>query len=337
MTRVPWLVAGMCLFASLAPLAEAQGKKEITVVTGKVKTYEAADPALVTITTGTGEIQAELAPATYLKEQRLAFNPSEEITVRGFEEIRSGRRLFIVTEVTTKEHTNFRLRRADDLTPVWTKTTTETITPGGTRTTRTVKGKIKTYERGDPSSIMIVTDTGDLRAELGPSSFIEGKKLVFTPNEDITLQGFEELRDGRRSFIVTEVTMKEGNVVRLRNEDFTPVWTRTTTETRTVGGPATGLRVVKGKIRTFERRDPAMVTVITESGDLQAELAPFTYLEEQKLVFNTNDEITLRGYEETRDGRRIFIASEVSTRERPAIRLRNDDRTPAWKMKIKDG
>lgn len=312
------------ILGALCILAAPVLAQEITVVTGKIKTFERADPAQVVISTGSGDLYAELAPVTFLEEQKLVFNPGAEITVRGFEETRGGRRTVVVTEVTTRERPAIRLRR-DDRSPVWIGAVRA---PGGGTELTVVKGKVKMIEKKDPVLVTVTTESGDYVAELAPETFLEEQKILLEQGAEITLRGFEDSRGDRRTLVVTEVTTRERPAIRLRREDRTPVWNVR------VGQGETQIRMVKGKIKTFEKTgDPASVTLVTDEGEIFAELAPPTFLEEQKLVFNTDEEITLRGFEESRSGRRTLVVTEVTTRERPAIRLRREDRSPVWIIK----
>src|SRR5262245_24320475 len=108
MKRLSLLVAALSLTGLLGVQLTAQEnghrKKVVVVQKGKVKTFERLDPAMVVITTDKGEIQTELAPTTFLEEQKLIFTPDEDITIRGFEDMRDGKRIFVATEVTTKDN-----------------------------------------------------------------------------------------------------------------------------------------------------------------------------------------------------------------------------------------
>lgn len=95
------------------------------------------------------------------------------------------------------------------------------------------------------------------------------------------------------------------------------------------------LRVHTGKVKTFERLETAVVVVETESGEITAELAPPSFLEQQVVVFAPGDVVTIRGGEIVRDGRKIFLVSEATTKDRRTIRLRQDDLTPVWTPVVK--
>jgi len=187
-------------------------------------------------------------------------------------------------------------------------------------------GKIKTFERsGDPATIVVRTDKGEVNAELAPVTYLEEQKLSLAPDQDITVRGYETVRDGRTVFVTSEVT-SAGRVVRLRNDDDAPVWTKVTTGTPM---PEKNV-VVTGKVKVFEKTDPARVVIVSDSGETTAELAPMTYLEQNKLVFAPNDTISVTGYQTIRDDRPIFVVTELTAKDNRIIRLRGIDREPMW-------
>jgi len=198
---------------------------------------------------------------------------------------------------------------------------------GVKRTVVTYTGKVSKFEKADPAWVVVKTDKGEINAELAPVTFIEENKLMFAPNDEITVRGYEMTRDGKKVFVVTEVTPKDGRLVRLRGEDFTPVWTKVTT---TDGNGTTQKYITyTGKVKTFEKADPAWVVVETDKGEINAELAPLSFIEENKLMFAPSDEITVKGYETMRDGKKVFVVTEVTTKDRNVVRLRTE-KGPVW-------
>ena len=196
------------------------------------------------------------------------------------------------------------------------------------RTVVTQTGKIVKFERGEPAMVLVKTDKGETNVELAPMTFIEKNKLVFNADEDITLRGYEMTRDGKTVFVATEVTPKGGAVVKLRDADFNPVWTKVAT---TPDQPGAAIVTHTGKVRTFTKGDPGTLVLTSGKGDVNVELAPATFLEENKLVFEPNDEIIVKGYEQVRDdGGPVFIATEVTTKDRRVVRLRSETRNPLW-------
>src|ERR1051325_2790170 len=136
MARATGLIAGLCLLSIFALPLAGQERREIKVMSGKIKLFQRSDPATVMIVTDSGEVAAELAPATYLETHKLVFNPNEAFPVRGVEVVKEGHKNFVVTEVPTTGHPAVRLR-SDDLKPVWT-----IGTQGGTREIKVFNGKI---------------------------------------------------------------------------------------------------------------------------------------------------------------------------------------------------
>jgi len=195
---------------------------------------------------------------------------------------------------------------------------------------RVVKGKIKTFTKGDPATVVIASDSGEVQAELAPMSFIEREKLVFNANDEITVSGFEQMRDGRRTFVVSDVTLANRPAVRFRKPDMTPIWSTEGIKVEGNGGAQAKIVPLTGKVKTFTRTDPAIVVITTSTGDVQAELAPMSFLEEHKLLLNPNDDITVKGYKVMKGDREVFVVTEVTTKEHASIRLRNPNLTPVW-------
>jgi hypothetical protein len=173
---------------------------------------------------------------------------------------------------------------------------------------------------------VVKTDKADLDVELAPMTFIEQNKLTLAPDANISVRGYETLRDGKTVFVATEVTLA-GNVVKLRDPEFRPLWTVKST---TIEQPAAHIFTHTGKVKTFERSDPARVVVVTDKGDIVTELAPMTFVEENKLLLAPNEVVTVRGYETLRDGKTVFVATEVTTNDRRVVKLRSPTLDPLW-------
>lgn len=186
-------------------------------------------------------------------------------------------------------------------------------------------GKVVRVDRADPAMVVVKTDKTDLNVELAPMNFIESSKLTLAPDSEVTVRGYETIRDGKNVFVATEVT-SQGNVVKLRDADYKPLWT---VKTAAVEKPA-HIFTYAGKVKTFQTADPAVVIVETDKGPITTELAPMTFIEANKLVLAPNDAVTVRGYETIRDGKTVFVASEVTTPDRRVVRLRSDTLEPVW-------
>jgi hypothetical protein len=195
---------------------------------------------------------------------------------------------------------------------------------GHKKTIVTQTGKVITFERGDPAFVTIKTDKGEINAELAPVTFLDENKLVFTPEDNVTLKGYELTRDGKKVFVITEVTTKDNRTVVFRGADFNPVWVAKT------NGHGEMVVSHRGKVTTFERGEPAMVLIKTEKGDVNAELAPTTFLDENKIIFAPDDEIMVKGFEVDRGGRKVFVVTEVTTKDRRIVKLRGADKAPVW-------
>ena len=193
------------------------------------------------------------------------------------------------------------------------------------RTVVAYTGKVLRVDRGDPAMVVVKTDKTDLNVELAPMSFVESSKLTLAPDSEVAVRGYETIRDGKAVFVATEVT-SQGNVVKLRDADFKPLWTVKSTA---VEKPA-HIFTYTGKVKTFQSADPAVVIVETDKGPITTELAPMTFIEANKLVLAPNDAVTVRGYETIRDDKTVFVASEVTTPDRRVVRLRSDTLEPVW-------
>lgn len=195
-------------------------------------------------------------------------------------------------------------------------------------------GTVKTFQRLDPAQVVITTDRGEVQAELGPMSFIDRERLTFDPNANVTLKGYDRMQNGRKTFVVTEVT-KDGRAVRLRRDDLTPVWTDTTVVQPGTDAPS-AIHDVTGTVTYVESgtcgESPQgrQVNLRTTDGERIIGLAPGTYLDSQRWSLSTNDTITVRGYDYGQNGRRIFVATEVR-KGNDTWKLRRDDGTPLWR------
>jgi sporulation protein YlmC with PRC-barrel domain len=84
-----------------------------------------------------------------------------------------------------------------------------------------------------------------------------------------------------------------------------------------------------GTVKTFQRVDPAQVVITTDRGEVQAELGPMSFIDRERLTFDPNANVTLKGYDRMQNGRNTFVVTEV-TKDGRAVRLRRDDLTPVW-------
>jgi sporulation protein YlmC with PRC-barrel domain len=112
----------------------------------------------------------------------------------------------------------------------------------------------------------------------------------------------------------------------------TPYW-----EVRGAGAvtaaAAAAVREIKahsGKVMSFRKQDPAIVVFKSDKTEYEAELAPMSFLDENKIMFGADDEVTLKGYETMRDGKKVFVVTEVTTKDKRVVKFRRDDTTPVW-------
>ena len=95
-------------------------------------------------------------------------------------------------------------------------------------------------------------------------------------------------------------------------------------------GGAREFKLYTGKVKTFTKQDPAMVVLKTDAAEMQVELAPMAFLDANRLLFSADDDLTVKAYEITRDGQKVFVVTEVTTRDKRIVKFRRDDATPVW-------
>lgn len=99
-----------------------------------------------------------------------------------------------------------------------------------TRTVATFSGTVSavgshTGKRGNPRTrVTLKTKDGAVELHLGPTVFLEEKKLNLTAGDSITAIGSRvKQEDGSDLIIVREVT-RGSQVLKLRNEEGRPLW-----------------------------------------------------------------------------------------------------------------
>jgi hypothetical protein len=326
----------ICLFTTLGLLGwstnavaqEENGqKKTVIAYSGKVVRVDPGDPAMVVVKTDKADLNVELAPMTFIEQNKLTLTPDSEVTVRGYETLRSGRNVFVATEVNSGG-TLVKLRDAD-FKPLWV-TTTKVEPQQPATAIVTYSGKVKTFQRADPALAVIETDKGAITAELGPMTYLEENKLLLNPNDVITVRGYNVTRGDRDVFVVTDVTTAEPRTVRFRSEKRDPLWVKTTTETVTLKpGDITDLSGDVTVVETTDTPDGRYVTIKTDAGPRVIAVGPGPYLEKQRYVFTPGDRIRVRGWASTRAGRPVFLASEVH-RGDTVWRFRRPDGRVLW-------
>jgi len=202
----------------------------------------------------------------------------------------------------------------------------------GAARTITHTGTIKTFTRGEPSNLVITTNQGEIHADLGPASFLDQNQLKFDAGSAITVRGFETTRDGRTTFVVTEVVANERTVALQRND---AARISGDVVTSPAGESQYPIRDITGTVTYIESGAceesgyGRQVTIRTADGERTVALAPGTYLDERRWVLNPRDTITVRGYDYDRNGTRTFIATELR-RGNDTWQFRRADLTPLW-------
>jgi hypothetical protein len=318
------IALGMLTLGTTSALA--QGEKTIVVHTGKVVKIDRGDPAVVVVKTEKADLDVELGPVTYLEENRLTLAPDEAVSIRGYEEKRGDRTVFVATEVTSGDRVvKF---RDPAFKPLWTvKSTAVEQQPV---TIVTYAGKVKAFTRSDPAVVVLETDKGEVTTELAPITYVDENKLVLSPSDTITVKGYQTMRDGKPVFVATELTTGDRRVVRFRSEAREPLWVKTSTETTTiVPGEITDLSGDVTVVETTDTPDGRFVTIKTDSGPRVIAVAPGSYLTKHRYAFAPGDRIRVRGWASTRAGRPVFLASEVH-RGDAVWRFRRADGRVLW-------
>lgn len=121
-----------------------------------------------------------------------------------------------------------------------------------------------------------------------------------------------------------------------------PQVSRTDDEPRVIGTRETTVRapravpVVTGTVRSILPGEASEVVIDTRDGEVDAVLGPLSYLDEQRLTFNPNANVTVQGYPTMgRDGPKLVVTG-ATTHPGQWVRIRNNDLTPAWDEPVVD-
>lgn len=202
-----------------------------------------------------------------------------------------------------------------------------------------VTGTVKSVELGDETAVWVTTPQGDIHAMVAPNAFLERERVTFQVGSPVTFKGYESVKDGTRHLTVSEYVMNDGRSIRFRRDDQSPVWTEERVGTlRDNQSPAAGapnIRDLSGTVSyveagACESAQGRLAYIRTNDGERVVALGPGTYLDQQRWSLRPNDQISVRGYDHERDGRRYFLATEVR-RGNDTWTLRNNDGTPAWR------
>jgi sporulation protein YlmC with PRC-barrel domain len=196
-------------------------------------------------------------------------------------------------------------------------------------------GTIRSFTRGDHGQLVLATTQGELSADLGSTSLIEQNNLRLDDGAQVTVRGYETAKDGRNTFVVTEVISNE-RTVRLRNDpaigNDTGTYANTTTTTADSPYPIRDLSGTVSYVESSPCEESGygrQVTIRTADGDRVVALAPGNYLDSRHWVLRPNDTVAVRGYDYDRNGRRVFIATELR-RGSDTWTFRRADLTPVW-------
>jgi sporulation protein YlmC with PRC-barrel domain len=94
--------------------------------------------------------------------------------------------------------------------------------------------------------------------------------------------------------------------------------------------------VVSGTVKDVYPGDVPEIVIATEYGDISTVLAPAPYLDEQRLTFEENANVTVRGRASFSNGRPVLVAVEAMTRPGRWVRLRDEDLTPEFSGEYAD-
>ena len=99
-----------------------------------------------------------------------------------------------------------------------------------TRTVATFSGVVSavgshTGKRGNPRTrVTLKTKDGAVELHLGPTVFLEEKKLILKAGDAITAIGSRVLQEDRSELIIVRQVTRGSQVLPLRNEEGRPLW-----------------------------------------------------------------------------------------------------------------
>jgi sporulation protein YlmC with PRC-barrel domain len=92
-----------------------------------------------------------------------------------------------------------------------------------------------------------------------------------------------------------------------------------------------GAAIVSGTVQSLLPGLVSEAVVTTDYGDVDVLLGPHTHLDDQRLTFDQNVNVAVRGYPAIYQDRPVLVATEAMTRPGRWERVRNEDLTPAWR------
>jgi hypothetical protein len=100
------------------------------------------------------------------------------------------------------------------------------------KTVETVKGEVVAVDKFTPGRggnsyglhLTLKTDTGTLPVILGPGWYIEQQHFVINPGDKAEISGSRMEIKGQAKMIAASVNI-DGKILKLRNDNGTPVWT----------------------------------------------------------------------------------------------------------------
>jgi sporulation protein YlmC with PRC-barrel domain len=194
------------------PPSAARATRTTAVVTGTVKEMYPSELSEVVIETDYGDLEAVLAPISYLDERQLAFDENVNVTLRGRSAYVGGRLVFVALEAMTHPGRWVALRR-DDLTPLWT------VVVEAPWEVRYLSGTVEGGWAG--FATILVPDEGLRTVSIAPSNYFESRHWRLRPGKLITITGYDD--PDTRQFVAITVD-HENETWRVRRDDGTPLW-----------------------------------------------------------------------------------------------------------------
>lgn len=92
------------------------------------------------------------------------------------------------------------------------------------------KGSIKSISRvqypdGAIIQVIVSTERGDMKVLLGPAQFVDQEKVKLESGDKIVIKGYRIMVNGEEVIMAQQID-KNGNILRLRDEQRRPIWDR---------------------------------------------------------------------------------------------------------------
>ena len=180
----------------------------------------------------------------------------------------------------------------------------------------------------------MVVDTGEmgqLTLDLGPAGFAEQQGVVFTPGDQVTVQGFDE----SGMFHAAEITqIASGQNLQLRDPNGRPLWAGQGQGGQGQGnGSGEPQALVNKEWITLNgtvnsQTQQGLVVDTAEMGQLTLQMGPPWFAADQGVVFNPGDTVTVLGF--TGEGATFQAGAVTNETTGTTLQLRDPNGRPLW-------